>query len=479
MRLLLLFWLGFYAAPALAQTVTPIGIIQTSGPTATAGTFTVEGIVTGVYPAWGPAGFFVQNDSLTADSDPATSDALFVVQAAPAVQPGDRVRVTGLVAERATAPSNGLAVLTAPTVSVLASGQPRPVFTLLDNATFSPATDAEAREGMLVAFSAPLTVVDPGAVQARGELTVSVRGLTYQPTQVVDPNDPAPAGTTSTGAANVPAVTAYAAANAAKTLLLDDGYVNAPPATPYLDPATGTVRVGSTVPILRGILGYGTSKWRLQPLPGPDAPTVRSPRPAVPTFSAAPDLRLASFNVLNFFNGDGAGGGFPTSRGAATYADFRRQRAKIIAALAQLNPDAVGLMEMENDGTGPTSAVQDLVNGLNQRLGAGTYAFVQDGQFAQQYSSDLIRCAILYKPAAVVPVGAPLLDANPVHNRPPLAQLFARVWPGGGARDTFALVVNHFKSKASGSGVDADQGRRSGPFQRDPPRAGRRARAVP
>lgn len=450
------------AAPAAAQIPTPIGVIQTTGATAQSGTFTVEGIVTAVYPQWGPAGFFVQNDAATADGDSLTSDAIFVVQPAPTVQPGDRLRITGTVQERTAAPSNGLAVLTAPVITTLAANQSLPPFALIRNAAFSAATDAERLEGMRVRFSYPLTVTDPGAVRSRGELTLSVRGLLYQPTQVVDPNDAVPSGTTSTGAANVAAVSALAAANAAATLLLDDGRVtNGPQPTPYLDPATRTVRVGSTVADLRGILAYGSGKWRVQPLlhDPAAAPVVLTRRPAVPAFSAAPDVRLASFNVLNFFNGDGAGGGFPTSRGANTLPDERRQRAKIIRALAALDADAVGLMEIENDGTGPLAAIQELTNALNGLVGANTYAFVQDGPIVQSFSSDLIKCAILYKPAALLPVGAPILSPDPTFDRPPLAQLFARVRPGGGApRDTFALVVNHFKSKASGSGPDADQG---------------------
>ncbi len=441
-----------------AQSVTPIGVIQTAGPTATAGTFTVEGIVTGVYPAWGPAGFFVQNDAATADPDPATSDALYVVQSSPTVAPGDRVRVVGTVAERSTAPSNGMAVLTTPVVTVLARNQPVPAFTLLDNATFSPA-EAERFEGMRVRFTSPVTVTDPRAVRSRGELEISVRGLAYQPTQVIDPNDVVATGTTSVGATNVAAVRAYDAVNTAKTLLLDDGRVtNGPLPTPYVDPQTGTVRVGATVADLRGILGYGNGQWRIQPLTGPDAPLVQTPRPGVPTFSAVPDVKLASFNVLNFFNGNGAGGGFPTSRGARTLTDFRRQRAKIRVALSQLNADVVGLMEIENDGTGPASAIQELVDELNRVLGADTYAFVNDGAVVQANSSDVIRCAILYKPAVVVPVGAVVISPDPIFDRPPVAQAFARRLAGGAVADTFAFVVNHFKSKASGSGVDADQG---------------------
>ena len=47
------------------------------------GTYTVGGLVTGVYASLNSAGFYVQNHAATADGDPATSDALFAVQTAP------------------------------------------------------------------------------------------------------------------------------------------------------------------------------------------------------------------------------------------------------------------------------------------------------------------------------------------------------------------------------------------------------------
>jgi hypothetical protein len=52
----------------------------------------------------------------------------------------------------------------------------------------------------------------------------------------------------------------------------------------------------------------------------------------------------------NYFNGDGLGGGFPTARGATTLEEFTRQRTKVIAALAALDSDIVGLVEIERDG---------------------------------------------------------------------------------------------------------------------------------
>ncbi|OGX85606.1 hypothetical protein BEN48_01880 [Hymenobacter glacialis] len=442
---------------ARAQQITPIGIIQGSGALATSGTFTIEGIVTGVYAGLSPAGFYVQNDAAGSDGDATTSDALFVVQNSPSVVVGNRVRITGVVQENATTPSFNQAVLTGPVITVVSAGNAPPAFSIINNATYSNAT-AEPFEGMLVEFSAPVTVSDVATLKSRGELNISPQGLVYQPTQFVDPNDDPASGTTSVGATNVAAVTAYQAANANRVLLLDDGRATVNPLPiPYLDATTQTVRIGSTVSRLRGILGYGNSRWRVQPLAGADAPVVSVLRPAVPTFSAI-DVKVASFNVLNYFNGDGAGGGFPTARGAKTLVEFNRQRSKIIAALVQMNADVVGLVEIENDGTGATSAIQDLVNGLNQAVGATTYAFVEDGALRQPNNTDLIRCTILYKPAAVKLYGNVLVDASiGFFERPPVAQLFISTRPTQPA-DTFAVVVNHFKSKASGSGLNADQG---------------------
>ncbi|MBJ6107906.1 ExeM/NucH family extracellular endonuclease [Hymenobacter sp. BT523] len=442
---------------ARAASATSIGTIQGSGASAKAGTYTVEAVVTGVYAGLNPAGFYVQDDKATADGNPATSDALFVVAAAPTVRLGDRVRISGTVRENAGAPSFNQAVLTEPNITVLASGQALPAFVTIRNADFS-APDAERYEGMRVQFSDAMTVVDNYSLKQRGELTLSAQGLAYQPTQFIDPNDDPATGTHSSGRSNVAAVNAYQTANENKCLVLDDGSsANNPSPTPYLDPNTGTVRVGSTLTGLRGILGYGFGKWRVQPLPDEAAPVVRTSRPKGPPVFGKLDLKLASFNVLNYFNGDGEGGGFPTPRGAKTAADFARQRAKIILALSQMNADVVGLTEIENDGNGSTSAIQDLVDGLNQVMGKGTYIFVNDGDANHQpNNTDLIHCAILYKPAVLAPLGPPQLFTAPgVFERPPLGQIF--ITKRKERPDTLGFVINHFKSKGSGKGADADQ----------------------
>lgn len=456
----LIFTLGFLLT-AQWGSATAIGAIQGSGAGATPGSYTVEGIVTGVYAGLNPAGFYIQNADADADGNPATSDALFVVQPNATVAVGDRVRVTGAVHEEAAAPSFNQAVLTEPTVEVVSAGNALPAFVVITNAAFSAVT-AEKYEGMRVQFADPLTVTDNYSLKQRGELTLSAMGLTYQPTQFIDPNDNPATGTNSSGTSNLAAVKAYQTTNDNKSLMLDDGSsASNPQPTPYLDAKLHTVRVGSTVASLRGILGYGYGKWRIQPLAGDQAPVIRTVRPQTPPAFGPLDLKLASFNVLNYFNGDGLGGGFPTPRGAKTPADFVRQRTKIIAALSQMNADVVGLTEIENDGSGSTSALQDLVDGLNKVMGAGTYVFVnenstQQSAVQQPNNTDLIHCAIIYKPAAVAPLGPPMVaTVTGVFERPPLAQIF--ITKRKERPDTLGFVVNHFKSKGTGTGPDADQ----------------------
>jgi uncharacterized protein len=428
----------------------PIHSIQGSGTAAAAGIFTAEAIVTGIYPTLSPAGFYIQEENADADADPNTSEGIFVVSAT-AVAVGDLVRVTGAVQENAAAPSFNQAVFSSPTVTLLSSGNPLP--TAVDISLPVTATaDFEKYEGMIVRFPGTLTVTNNDAVGTFGEARLSAGGLVYQPTQLVDPNDNPASGTSSTGISNVAAINALIAGNSLRTILLDDGRGTLPTLPPYVDAANNnTLRVGSTIDNLTGILGFGFSNYRVQPVTTAPPVFTHAPRPAVPGVGGG-NLKVASFNVLNYFNGDGLGGGFPTARGANSLAEFNRQRDKIINAISQLNADLVGLIEIENDGTGANSAIQDLVTGLNAVMGAGTYSFINDGTSIQTNSSDAIRCAIIYKSAVLTPVGSPMLSSNLIFDRPPLAHTFNMI----ATNKQFNFIVNHFKSKGCGAAAGAD-----------------------
>ena len=82
--------------------------------------------------------------------------------------------------------------------------------------------------------------------------------------------------------------------------------------------------------------------------------------------------------------------------------------AKTVAAILALNPDVLGVNEIENDGYGPTSAIQSLVDQLNAATAPGTYAFIDVDTATGQVNAlgtDAIKVGLLYKPAIVTPVG--------------------------------------------------------------------------
>ncbi len=257
-------------------------------------------------------------------------------------------------------------------------------------------------------------------------------------------------------------------------ILLDDGRSGQNP-DPIRYPAPelsayNSLRVGDRTSTIDGVLDYSAGSYRIQPLQTPTFEAA-NPRPAQPAVEGR--LRVASFNVLNYFNGDGKGGGFPTSRGANTAEEFQRQKAKIVAAILASKADIVGLMEIENDGYGEFSAIADLVNGLNASLPQGQrYAFVNPNR--AKLGSDEIAVGLIYRGDKVRTYrSAAVLDSsvNPefddTRNRPTLAQTFQEI--NGGERLTIA--VNHLKSKGSA----ATATRTPATARQLQPRPGRRA----
>ncbi len=438
---------------------TNIATIQGTGLAATPGIYGIDAIVTGVYPNWNPAGFYVQQSDVTADADPLTSNGIFIVSST-VVTIGDRVAIVGTVQENGSTPSFNQAVLIPSSVSITSTGNSLPLVTDI-TLPVTAITDFERYEGMLVRFNYVMTVTGNLDLGRFGELRLSRNGSVFQPTQIIDPNDNPASGTTSTGNSNVSAVTTLTTDNLLRTILLDDGRSTIP-TLPFVD-ANNTLRLGSTINSLNGIMGFGFSNYRIMPfdaLHPLGAPVFSyAARPLVPpSVGGAPNFKIASFNVENFFNGDGLGSGFPTSRGADSFAEYIRQRDKLVEALFLLNADIVGLVEIENDGTGANSAIAQLVDALNTRAGVpGLYAFIIDALQPPTPTGDEIRSTIIYKPSVVTTVGTPMIDLNAVHNRPPTAQTFNLT----SVNKDFTFIVNHLRSKAcsgSSTGLNADQG---------------------
>ena len=395
-------------------------------------------------------GFFIQD--LTGDGNPATSDGIFVfTSSAPPASAavGNLVQVTGTVLEFSSGAGTAATPLTeigsVTSVSLLGSGYSITPTTI--TLPLAAGDSFERFEGMLVRIDGTLTV-QQNYFQARyGQLTIGAGGRHETPTNRYRP------GTSQ--------ALAMADEQARSRLLLDDGssLQNVNP-TPYAS-SNGVPRAGDTVTNLVGVLDYGlatstasgTGLYRLQPTVAPSF-AIGNPRPALPA-AVGGNVTLGSMNVLNFFttftNGETASGqtgqgcslGGAVSanncRGANTLAEFLRQRDKIVRALAGLNADAVGLMEIQNNGN---AAAQNLVDALNAYVGAGTYALVPVP--AAGTGDDAIRVGMIYKPGKLTLVGAPASDIAAINNRPTLAQTFAAA-----NGEKFTLVVNHLKSKSS------------------------------
>ena len=138
-------------------------------------------------------------------------------------------------------------------------------------------------------------------------------------------------------------------------------------------------------------------------------------------------------------------------------AEFARQRDKLIATLAGLDSEIIGLNELENTpGVDPLGdPTRGIVAGLNAFPDAGTWASIDTGVIG----TDAIRVGLIYQPAKVAPVGTFKVLTSAVdprfidtRSRPALAQTFEEL--ATGAR--FTIVVNHLKSKGSACAGDPD-----------------------
>ena len=119
-----------------------------------------------------------------------------------------------------------------------------------------------------------------------------------------------------------------------------------------------SIRTGDSITGITGNLRYsrgsgggGEEGWRLMPTEN----TVfvdDNPRPGAP--SVAGSIRVASFNVLNFFSNVDAGQaicgplGNQNCRGADSAEELSRQLEKIVTAIALMDADIIGLIDNRN-----------------------------------------------------------------------------------------------------------------------------------
>ncbi len=468
--------------PPASRTIAEIQGNGAASPLAGTSVIT-RGKVTAAFPTGGFAGYYLQTPGTGGDLTPANhtaSDAIFVYSPATvdSVQIGDYVEITGTVSEFfgmtqvSVAAAADLTKLTEAAPEVKATG-----FAL-------PADEAfrESLEAMLLTPEGPVTVADNYSLNQYGEI-----GLAGGTTPLEQPTAVAPYGSAEH--------TATVAANAARGIKLDDGATTnfLKDATtkgqvlPYLTTAD-PVRVGSPVSFTTNVvLSYTNSSWKFQPLGQLTAANAGTVQPA--TFGAtrqdAPaavggNLKIASFNVLNYFTttGDQVAGctyytdraGNPITvrggcdlRGAANAENLKRQQDKIVAAITKSGADVVSLMEVENSaqfGKTRDDALSKLVDALNIAT-PGIWDYVRTPANAPPLADeDMIRTAFIFKAAAAEPVGESIIHNDTVafaSARKPMAQVFKPV--GASDDKKFIAIANHFKSKGSAATPeDTDKG---------------------
>lgn len=434
-------------------------------------TVVTTGVVVGDYQTDDQLrGFFMQDP--TGDDNAATSDGIFVFDPnGTGVSVGDNVTVTGRVS--AFRGNTQLSSITDITINST-NNSINPTRISLPESIDG---ELEKYEGMLIEIDQTMTVSQTFFLARYGQLTLSSANDNGEQGRLFNPTNQFPAGSS--------AALELANENARRTLFLDDGqdissqgdnpdptpYLNGPPATP--------IRSGDTINNLIGVLDEGqvsgssnTTDYRLHPTTPPVfiASNPRTPSPA----NAHAGLTIASFNVLNYFNTIDTGAsicgpnGGERCRGADSTAEFTRQRDKIIDALVAIDADIVGLIELENNGLGDGSAIQDLVNGVNAAIGRAEYAVLNVNQgLTPGIGGDAIAVGFIYKPAAATSVGTPAVLTTGAfsetlpsgRNRQPIAASFRDTVDG----EIITIAVNHFKSKGSppnpplGNGND-DQG---------------------
>jgi len=435
-------------------TITPIHDIQ--GPGASSplvGTpVTTEGIVTGVRSN----GFYLQEPDATIDADPATSEGIFVfTSGAPPADAalGNGVRVSGTVAEfvpSADPLQPPLTELTAPTVSLLSSGNPLPTPIPLTSAFPSPAgahDQLERIEGMRVSV-ASLTVVgatlgsisEPNATATSNGVFYGVVTGNARPFREagIQAPDPAPAGT-------IPPIPRFDA-NPERIRVDSDGLVGG---------ALADVKSDDLVLNLVGPLDYTFRTYTILPDPGSFSVSDGGRTPSAVTTPASFEVTVATYNLQRFFDtvDDPA-----TSDPVLTPAAFDARLGKASLGIRDYlrTPDVVAVNEVENLPT---------LQAIAARISADAVAAAQPDP---QYQALLVEgndiggidVGFLVKSAPVAPavprveviavtqVGAATLLVNPdastelLNDRPPLVLEAVVHHPNGASFPLTAIVVH-------------------------------------
>ena len=487
-------------------------------------TVTIEGIVVGDFQAGDVEGrrslngFYLQEEAADSDGNPLSSEGIFIFGGYTNVNEGDQVRVTGTVSE-----FFGMTEITVTGVTVVSSGNALPAATDIDLPTASATLnlnnryqpDLEAYEGMLVRFPETLTITEQFNIDRFNEIKLAAGGRIENFT-----NENAPS---TSGYANFlqevgkRTITYDDGQNTQNELINDlDGFDPDDDGTPSPllpgEPSYNTAsafRMGDAVTNLTGVLDYQwagdastNSTWRVRATnDGANTFVHENDRPVVPP-EVGGSLKVASFNVLNYFVTLDAGGATIANglapRGANTVEEFNRQTEKLVNFILTLDVDVIGLTELQNDFfdsnpgnnvLGDVSSYEGVAIGypvdqLNAAAGSIQYAWINPSSQLDSnggFGGDAISVGFIYKPSKVeVAFGTTVqklddsdAEAAALLGQSSIGHIFNGVNTSRAAMavtfeelatdEQFTAVINHFKSKSgNGAAGSADEDKLDG-----------------
>lgn len=477
-------------------TFTEINQIQGTGdksPLITSGFISTEDyFVQGIVTARGESllkGFYLQG--LNDDFDPNSSEGIFVsTGSAPSqeIQPGAIVCVKAKVQEYYSQtqlkPDTNNYI-------VQRTESPTQVNELVINEGETLADALERHEGMKVQLTSHSDLritrnfsFDYGS--KRNNMVLSHGEPLFKPTQLF--------------AAESPEAMALAEENAKRQITIESDNKAANGKVPYFPDfaadidqdgsADSYLRLGARIEGLEGVIAYSYGQYRLvasntitqdniitQVLNNDGSTLFNVERTDEPSINDE-DLTITSFNVLNYFTSVATGGDAnPTgqNRGAENADDFAIQQAKILSALVAIDADIIGLMEVENNGFGENSAINDLTTALNSKFEdeEDHYKYVEiknkDKYQGEYLGSDAIMVALLYRPSEVKLKGKArviktpeqhvaentvtrdnngTIEFNPAYDKYQRHSLVQEFMVKE-ANEPLTVVVNHLKSKGS------------------------------
>ena len=444
---------------AVEPPLTAIHDLQGSGSTSphVGELVATQGIVTGIKSN----GFFIQMPDSEVDSDPNTSEGIFIFTSSnpsSSVDLGDEVKVTGTIQEFIPSSDPVSPPLTeiagSPTFTIISSGNALPNPVTLTSADTTPSgglEQLERFEGMRVHVDSLIVVAPTGGSISEANATASSNGIFFAVIDGVarpftEPGieipDLLPAG--------APCCVPRFDGNPEKLRVDSDGLL----LSARLEATSGAVLNNVT-----GVLDYGSRSYTILPEPGNQTQaSVTGNISAIAVPDACPaEFTVATSNTQRFYDtvNDPA-----TSDVVLKPTAFGNRLNKVSLAIRNVMklPDILGVEEMENLST--LQALADKVN--SDAVAAGLpdpqyQPYLEEGNDIGGIDVGFLVKASRVTVIDVTQVGKDTTYIDPLDNqpailndRPPLV-LRATIQPPAGPAFPVTVIVNHLRSL---SGID-------------------------